>query len=113
MCECIPCEIWESIDKTFLEPSCGNGNFLVEILRRKLKLCTTATDVSRAYASIYGIDLLADNVQESKDRMLTMCPGYANIEDIKNILDRNIICGDSLEIMKRWEHDEKGEQNET
>ena len=107
MCDLIPCDVWESIDKTFLEPSCGNGNFLVEILERKLKLCKTATDVSRAYASIYGIDILPDNVRESKDRMLAMCPEYADVAKAKSILDHNIICGDSLKIMKQWAEEEE------
>lgn len=37
MCDLIPTEIWDNIESTFLEPACGNGNFLVEILARKFE----------------------------------------------------------------------------
>lgn len=73
----------ERIDSKFLEPACGNGNFLVEILRRKLdsakqmfcrwhpcKHDEMMADLSlRAISSIYGIDIMADNVKESRERM--------------------------------------------
>jgi hypothetical protein len=73
----------ERIDSKFLEPACGNGNFLVEILRRKLDsakqmLCRwhpckhdemMADLTLRAISSIYGIDIMADNVNESRERM--------------------------------------------
>lgn len=41
MCDLVPAEMWVSIDITFLEPACGTGNFLAEILARKLELCKT------------------------------------------------------------------------
>ena len=99
MCDLIPEEVWKNIDSKFLEPSCGNGNFVVEILERKLKQCTTPEEVYRAYDSIWGVDILLDNCQETKQRMLSLCPNYAD----KNKLKLNIICGDSIEIMKKWE----------
>lgn len=97
MCDLIPSEIWENIDSTFLEPACGNGNFIVEILSRKLSFCTTADEVYRAYNSIWGIDIQADNCEETKKRMIDLCPEYAD----KSKLPLNIICGDALEIMER------------
>lgn len=57
---------------TVLEPACGNGNFLVEILERKLKNCKTAEDVNHALMSIYGVDIQADNIVEAKERMYAM-----------------------------------------
>ncbi len=68
-----------SEDTTFLEPACGSGNFLVEILRRKLALIRFASADSpaqyeyriiRALASIYGIDICEDNVREARHRLL-------------------------------------------
>lgn len=97
MCNLIPSEIWENIDSTFLEPSCGNGNFIIEILARKLFRCKNEAEVIRAYNSIWGIDILPDNCEETKKRMLDMCPEYAD----KSRMPLNIICGDSLEIMER------------
>lgn len=75
----------ERIDSRFLEPACGNGNFLVEILRRKLsavenlkhmwhrdKIAEKMADNSvLAASSIYGIDIMQDNVEESRVRMLS------------------------------------------
>ncbi len=106
MCDMLPSDAWEAIEKTFLEPTCGNGNFLVEILSRKLDLCKNEEDCYRALESIYGIDILPDNVEESKKRMLDLVQsefGVFIIEDARRILDRQIICGDSLKIMKDLE----------
>lgn len=64
-------------DRTFLEPACGHGNFLVEILRRKLEYVTPRRygrsgrfehRALRCLASIYGIDINYDNVWESRER---------------------------------------------
>lgn len=75
----------DRIDSTFLEPACGNGNFLVEILSRKLeaiskqkhmwhrdRMAEKMADLSLlAVSSIYGIDIMQDNVEESRTRMLS------------------------------------------
>lgn len=105
-----------SLDKTFLEPSCGNGNFLVAILRRKLS-CLDSIDKSdtdvwkmsllQAVSTIYGIDIQLDNVEESIDRMKKIVADKYEHEwheeipdDIKKCLDvilkHNIVCGDFL-----------------
>ncbi len=109
MCDMLPSDAWDSIDKTFLEPTCGNGNFLVEILSRKLDLCKNEEDCYKALNSIYGIDILPDNVEESKKRMLDIVQsefGLFAVENARTILDRQIICGDSLKIMKELEEKE-------
>lgn len=68
----------ESIDAKFLEPACGNGNFLAEILRRKLEVVEARYKKNQseyerysivAVGSIYGIDLLPDNRAECIDRL--------------------------------------------
>ena len=66
MCDLIPQEQWDDIDTTFLEPACGNGNFLVEIFERKLSRCNIYQDGLRALKSITGIDIQADNCEESR-----------------------------------------------
>ncbi|WP_151084521.1 methylase [Nocardioides cynanchi] len=65
------------VDKTFLEPAAGHGNFLVAILRRKLHAIETRYPAESwpaeslfALASIYGIELLEDNHQDAKAVML-------------------------------------------
>lgn len=98
---------------TFLEPSCGNGNFLVEILDRKLEKCKDHDEYLIALDSIYGIDILPDNVEESKKRMLdifqTTC-GLFDVNKAKEILDKRIVCGDSLKIMAELAKDKTWDQ---
>ena len=72
----------ERIDSRFLEPACGDGNFLIEILRRKLAICVSRVkakhytqlqyehDAIWAISSIYGIELLADNAAACRERLL-------------------------------------------
>lgn len=106
MCDLIPDDVWQNIDSTFLEPACGNGNFLVEILERKLNLCKNVEQGLRALKSVYGIDIQQDNVEESKQRLFDMFvkkfPKASALTGIEAaaILEQNIICGNSLEIMK-------------
>lgn len=88
-----------SPEKTFLEPACGTGNFLVEILRRKLKNSKNSYECLISLNSIYGVDIMPDNVAESKERMLNLFLMYCDdcYTDIARfILDRRIIVGDFL-----------------
>ena len=68
----------ERIESRFLEPACGTGNFLVEILRRKLDVVDSRYSKSQieweryaviAISSIYGVDILEDNLQECRNRL--------------------------------------------
>ena len=110
----------ERIDSRFLEPACGNGNFLVEILRRKMdvvkkKYKKSALDYEKnailALTSIYGVDLLQDNVIECRARLFdiwdqeytSVCKNEASDdcrEAAKYILEKNILCGDALTLLK-------------
>ena len=104
-------DLSEKIDSKFLEPSCGNGNFLCEILnRRLLRLKETYKKkmdfeffLIKATASLYGIDINKDNIVETKNRMFKLIVSYKkNINNdkilkiIKKILDTNILIGDAL-----------------
>lgn len=108
MCDLIPAKIWERIDSTFLEPACGTGNFLVEILVRKYKLCKTSKDGLKALASVVGIDIQADNCEECRKRLLEQymenfpTANSMAIAMAYKILQNNIICGDSLKISEQW-----------
>ena len=110
----------ENIEATFLEPACGNGNFLAEILRRKLSVVVRQYKKSQieyekysllALSSIYGVDLLEDNAEECRERLLKILvasydtlffmktkDGY--IRSAKFILKKNILVGNALD-MKR------------
>lgn len=109
MCDLISSDIWENVKSTFLEPACGTGNFLVEILSRKYSQCKTEKDGLKALASVVGIDIQQDNVEECRERLLRQyIERFPNANELSviiasGILKNNIICGNSLEIMKKWE----------
>lgn len=108
----------ERIESRFLEPACGDGNFLAEVLRRKLAVVDARYRRSLAewecYAfiavgSIYGVELLADNVVTCRERLysiveanyLRVCkksptPGY--LEAIRYVFSRNILNGNALSL---------------
>ena len=74
----------ERLDATFLEPACGDGNFLDEVLRRKLAVCRrrygrSATDYEKfsflACTTLYGVDILADNVARCRERLFARWEG--------------------------------------
>jgi len=108
----------ERIESRFLEPACGNGNFLAEILERKLRVVQSRyskgqLDFERkavvAVASIYGIDLLADNVTQCRDRLFAIFDRHyttrfkSSAKDecrdaVRYILERNLIHGDALSL---------------
>ena len=71
-----PDEVWEE-GKTYLDPACGNGNFLVHILLRKIDKGHNSTD---ALKSIYGLDIMKDNIIECMLRLLKIISIF---EDIK------------------------------
>ena len=117
MCDLVKDET-ERIDSRFLELACGDGNFLAEILRRKLGAVTrkyrkSAYDWERnsllALGSMYGVDILADNCGQCRERLFgiweaeyrAVCKKECNDEtraSAKFILSRNIVCGNALTL---------------
>ena len=102
----------ERIDSRFLEPACGSGNFLVQVLRRKLasvelKFSKSAFE-KRHYAllglmCIYGIELLEDNIAECREILLETFAEYLNLDESNDlyraaayVLSQNIVHGDAL-----------------
>lgn len=78
---------------TVLEPACGTGNFLVEILKRKLSIGMTETEAAE---TLFGIDILPDNVEESIQRLTELAP------TAENIFRKNIVCGNFLKPEGIW-----------
>ena len=117
MCDLVG-NMCEDYSKRFLEPACGDGNFLAEILSRKLtsikkKYKRSAYDFERfsvfAVSSIYGVDIMQDNVLACRDRLFklwdkeykTVCKKDCNDqtrEAVKFILSKNIVCGNALTL---------------
>ena len=89
-----------TIEMTFLEPTCGNGNFVIEILRRKFDLCKKKKDYITALNSVFAIDILQDNIAECKQRVKELYLSYGQKENIDFILDTQIFQGNSLAIME-------------
>ncbi len=108
----------ERIDSRVLEPACGTGNFLAEILERKLRVLEARYGKSQldyeryailAVSSVYGIDILEDNVRQCRQRLfgifdlsyLRLFKNKSNDdcrESVRYILERNIIHGDALSL---------------
>ena len=124
----------ENIDATFLEPACGTGNFLDEVLRRKLAVCQkrygkSAADYEKfsflACTTLYGVDIMADNVARCRERLFETWEESFNTEAqrhregveksdfhslvaraVKTVFGKNILLGNALS-MKRV--DENGD----
>jgi SAM-dependent methyltransferase len=108
----------ERIESRFLEPACGTGNFLTKILERKLQVVESRYAKSQveyerygvlAVSSVYGIDILEDNVFECRMRLFDIFnQKYTNLfkgaakeecrDTVKYILEKNIIWGDALDL---------------
>ena len=117
MCDLVKDET-ERIDSRFLEPACGDGNFLAEILTRKLEVVKrkykkSTLDYEKnavlAISSVYGVDIMQDNVHACRDRLFNLwdkeyksvCKKDCNDqtrEAVKFILTKNIVCGNALTL---------------
>ncbi|HQJ95380.1 MAG TPA: N-6 DNA methylase [Syntrophorhabdaceae bacterium] len=108
----------ERFDSRFLEPACGTGNFLIEILNRKLRIVEARYARSQleyeryailALSSIYGIDILEDNAEECRQKLFAVFDqAYTRLfkektkeqcrEAVRYILKKNIVHGDALTL---------------
>ena len=99
------------LDSRFLEPACGDGNFLIEILRRKLSLLNDVKSQTEwefksliAVGSCYGIDILSDNAEACRERLYAEVTNQKSKKDcsdgyeesLRYMLKKNIVCGDAL-----------------
>lgn len=95
MCDKIPSDDWSNPTKTFLEPCFGNGNFLVEIIRRRI--VDYAIDWKIVLNNLYGVELMPDNVQEAKDRIIELLKKLNidfNEQEARDIMNHNLVCSD-------------------
>lgn len=116
----------ERIDSRFLEPACGSGNFIVQILRRKLaavELKYGKSDFERrhyallALMCIYGIELLADNMTECRANVLAVFAEYLNMDEsddlyraATHVLSVNLVRGDALTMRAISDTSDMGDQ---
>jgi len=116
MLDLLPADVWEP-DKTFLEPACGEGAFLVEIYRRKLQNIKAETQnewewqAAIATGSIYGIELLEDNAKQCIENLMQIFTDFYQrlypdtqdnelIKTVQFLIHRNIIQGNALTCRK-------------
>jgi hypothetical protein len=108
----------ERLDSRFLEPACGDGNFLIEVLNRKLTILVKKFKKNQyefernsvvVIGSIYGVDILMDNTKSARERLFERFlevykkyfKEYLNenlVRSIQFILEKNIIHGDALTL---------------
>ena len=94
MCNKIPEEDWRDPNKTFLEPCCGSGNFILVIIFRRINL---GIDWQTTLQTLYALDLLETNVQESRQRVHELLQNIAPEYDpmiADEIMDKNFVCHD-------------------
>jgi len=99
--------LFTNLEKTFLDPSCGDGQFLASVLYRKLQ---NGIDFETALSTIYGVDLMQDNVELCRERLL------CGREDLRHIVEQNIVCADGLRYHYRFDgshpYDDERKQQE-
>ena len=131
MLNLIPSDIWNKIDSTFLEPACGDGNFVEAIILKKLEAIKQPKQIRKnqniieyniltALSSVYGVDICSENIQRCKERIINCIKSfYSNnyntlnstfqFENILNeIVNSNYIEGDTLNeadkiLIVQWE----------
>lgn len=102
MCDKVSDEDWADPKKTFLEPSCGNGQFVIYMIYNRLQ---HGVDWRTALKTTYALDLMQDNVEEMKERlccMLTQLCEDFNEYEARTIMDKNFVCSDFF----KWNFEE-------
>lgn len=91
-------------EKTFLDPTCGDGQFLTEVVI--LKMEKSGCSLEQALSTTYGVELMQDNVDLCKERL----EGPNPTEEIKKILNKNIVCNDFLTYDCSFDEPEESEK---
>lgn len=90
-----------SPEKTYLEPACGDGVFVCEILRRKFARCKRRADYTTAISSVYAMEIQEDNVRKTIENVTALCREYFHpTKKELTIIEDHIIQADALKVMK-------------
>lgn len=95
-------EKFKDLNRTFLDPACGDGQFLGEVLIRKIENGST---FEQALNTIYGVDIMIDNVDLCRERLL------CGQEDLRHIVKKNIQCRNGLKFGYNFEPMGKARRN--
>jgi hypothetical protein len=90
-------DIWLDVNKKFIDPSCGDGQFLSEVVIRKME--RSGCTLEHALSTTYGVELMEDNVKLCKERLAGPNP----TPEIWDILHKNIVCADALTYHYRFD----------
>ena len=90
----MPKTLFKDSNKTYIDNFCGDGQFLGEVLIRKVE---NGIDFEQALSTIYGVDLMQDNVDLCRERLL------CGQEHLKHIVEKNIVCADALRYHYRFD----------
>ena len=101
-------DLFTDFSKTFCDPCIGIGFIYLEILKRRLEHCKTTDDILNAVSTMYGTELMEDNVDECKKNILFEILKFTSshnldINDIEimKILNHNIVCTDTF----KWDYE--------
>lgn len=97
MCDKIPEEDWRDPHKTFLDPCCGNGQFILAIIYYRLSHGVSLEDTLK---TTYAVELMQDNVEECKQRIFNMLDDMEldyNRDALRDVLDAHLVCSDFFE----------------
>jgi len=83
-------ELFSNPDKTFIDNCCGDGQFLSEVVIRKME--RNGCSLKQALSTTYGVELMEDNVIECRKRLAGPNP----TPEILEIVNKNIVCHDAL-----------------
>lgn len=97
-------ELFKDPSKTFIDPACGDGNFLVQVLQRKLDGGSTP---AQALSTIFGVDIMPDNIERCQDRLLHIVvkrfsATETDLDKYLSIIERNIVCDNALSPDRAW-----------
>jgi len=90
-------ELFSDPTKTFIDNSCGDGEFLGEVVIMKME--KSGCSLEQALSTTYGVDLMEDNVEECRKRL----SGPNPTENILKIVKKNIVCHDGLTYSYNFE----------
>lgn len=90
-------ELFSNPTKKFIDPSCGDGQFLSEVVIRKME--KSGCTLEQALSTTYGVELMEDNVKLCKERL----SGSNPTQEILDILDKNIVCANALTYHYRFD----------
>ena len=97
MLDRLPVEAFTDPTKTFLDNSCGDCQFLSEVVIRKMEL--SGCSLAQALSTTFGVDIMSDNIELCKKRL----SGPEPTQEILDILEKNIVCADALTYHYRFD----------